>query len=198
MSIALPAVPSTATIKSRLVTFNALLTPTLGGPSQRVGRLGARYAVDVDIPTLDAAQARSWVARRLKSETELLTLTLAWPQPPFTQALGAPVVDGAGQTGSRLAVRGLTAGVAIPEGVFFSFAAGGRNYLHCVTTAGAADGTGRATLAIGPLLRASPADGAALQTAAPLVEGFLDGTTVDWTVDTLTWAGVSFTLTENG
>ncbi len=78
----------------------------------------------------------------------------------------------------------------------FSVTVSGRNYLYFTTDLVTANGSGQATLPIAPMLRASPADNAALAFATPKIEGFLSGTTEEWDLDVLTTVGISFTLTE--
>lgn len=196
MSVALPAVVRAADVTQRLIDFGATLTPTLGGPSQRIARLGARYALDVRMPPLDDASARAMLGALLKAQTEAATLTLSWPQ-PAAAALGSVLVNGAGQAGSSLILDHFTAGVSIPALTFFSFIMGGRYYLHCITAATAANGSGQATVAIAPMLRVSPSDNLAVEMVAPTIEGFLDDSTVAWTLQLLKRRAVSFSLTEN-
>ena len=195
-AISLPALSRLATVKPRLIRFGADLTPSLGGPVQRLNRLGSRWAVDVAVPSLTYAGARLWLGARLEAERTQNTLIMAWPKTPDPGALGTPLVNGATQAGTSLIVDGLTAGVTIPAFTFFSLSVSGRNYLYAVTTATTANGSGQATLPIAPMLRASPADNAALTFSAPQIEGFFDGATIDWNVDELATVGLSFTLSE--
>lgn len=197
MAVALPTLTKASTFSQRLIDFGAKLTPTLGGPSQYIGRLGNRFAVDVHTPPLDQVGASALLAARIAAVTAADTVTLSWPQPAFEGALGTPQVDGAGQLGSTLNAKAMTVGAVIPAFTFFSFVAGGRHYLHVTTEEATVDGAGKAALPIGPLLRASPANNAALEFAAPVIEGLLDDSTVAWTLERLRAYGTSFTLVEN-
>ena len=195
-AVTLPSLSWLATVKPRLGSFNAVLQPTLGGPVQKISRLGSRYAVDVSMPRLDGATARAWLAAMMKAEAGGNTVIMAWPKPPPASGLGTPLVNGAGQAGTSLIVDGLTASVTVKAGSFFSLTVAARNYLYSVTADTAANGSGQATLPIAPMLRASPADNAALAFTAPQIEGFISGNTVDWDMDVLTSYGLSFTLAE--
>ncbi len=197
MTVMLPPVLASFQVKPRLIDFGAMLTPQLGGPSQYVGRLGARYAVDVAIPALGVDCAARWNAARIKARTIGDTLSMVWPQPQRIGLPGAAVVNGANQAGASLAIRGLAPGQVIKPWSFFSVFANWRNYLYTTTDQAVADGAGNATLSIGPMLRWPPADAAAVNFTAPIIEGFLDGNTVEWTLEQLRWAGAAFTLTEN-
>lgn len=198
MSVALPVLPNLAEVHPRLLDNSAVLTPALGGPVQQISRLGSRYAVEVVLPSLTVDQARPWIAARLKAKTEAATVRLEWPQAGPAEAVGGnPAVNGAGQAGARLNVSGLPSGAVIPAQTFFSFVSGARSYLHATTAAATANGSGEVQLHIAPILRASPADETALEFEAPVIEGFIDGSSTDWTVERLLWTTTSFTLTEN-
>ena len=109
---------------------------------------------------------------------------------------GAPVVDGAGQSGTSLAVRGLTPGYAVKEGFWLSIVdADGQHYLHTATAPVRADTSGDATLSIAPMLRVPFADGAAVNLAVPMVEGFVDGNW-GWDIPVNRLTAVQFPLEE--
>ncbi len=197
MSVSLPTLPDLVQVSARLVDFQSVLTPILGGPVQTIQRLGARFAVDVTLPPLEPKDAARFLAARMKARAESDTLTLAWPQAEIWSVIGgAPVVNGAGQAGARLNISGLTAGQVIPAGRFFSFTAGGRSYLHVTTLEVTANGAGQVQLHVAPLLRATPPNGAALNFSAPIVEGLLTGA-VEWSLERLRWTSTAFTLSEN-
>jgi hypothetical protein len=196
MTVLLPDVPLQSEISEQLLDNGAMLDPTLGGPSQSISRLGDRYAVTVNLPALGEA-AEDWIADRLRARAEGQTLSLAWPQRRRDGLPTTAVVDGAGQLGTFLAVRGLSPGSLVPKLAFFSFAGGGRTFLHTTTTRVTADGAGKAIVSLSPMLRRSPANGAALNFVAPIIEGFLDQGSVEWKLQQLRWIGTSFTLIEN-
>lgn len=197
MSVSLPNLPDLVQVSARLVDFQSVLTPILGGPVQTIQRLGARFAVDVTLPPLEPADAGKFLAARMKARAENDTLTLAWPQAEIWSVIGgSPVVNGAGQAGARLNISGLTANQVIPAGRFFSFQAGGRHYLHMTTLQVTANGAGQVQLHVAPLLRVSPPAGAPLNFSAPIVEGLLTGT-LEWSLERLRWTSTAFTLSEN-
>jgi hypothetical protein len=197
MSVSLPNLPDLVQVSARLVDFQSVLTPILGGPVQTIQRLGARFAVDVTLPPLEPADAGKFLAARMKARAENDTLTLAWPQAEIWSVIGgSPVVNAAGQSGARLNISGLTANQVIPAGRFFSFVAGGRNYLHMTTLQVTANGAGQVQLHVAPLLRVSPPASAPLNFSAPIVEGLLTGT-LEWSLERLRWTSTAFTLSEN-
>jgi hypothetical protein len=85
----------------------------------------------------------------------------------------------------------------IPKGLFIGVSVSWLQYLYQTTTAVTASGAGAATLVLRPMLRASPADNAALIVNPATVEGFVTvadgalGISVNRLVE-----GFSFTIEE--
>lgn len=80
---------------------------------------------------------------------------------PKGTAQGAPVIDGNGQTGNVLLIKGLTPNqpVALGFADFLAYALPGDNQeLYRAVAPAAADATGRATVNIAPPIRNSPSD----------------------------------------
>ena len=196
MSISLPSLPAPINVGWRYIEFGTDLKPPLGGAQQRVGRLGSRLALDVVSQPLSADSARALIADMASARTSGATVLLTVPQEDVPPAVGTTLVNGATQSGSSLVLDGATAGVTIPKGRYFSFVAGGRNYLHLVTADATADGSGNITVNLAPMLRASPADDAAVNFVSPQIEGFLDGMTQQWTVEWLTCTSFSLSVAE--
>ena len=198
MAILLPADPVPQRWTPRMLDWGGELVPLLGGETQRLNRLGTRFAIDVLLtPTQDAALAQAYIARLHRGRRDGARL----PFPQLNLAIGLPGevrVDGAGQAGSSLAVKGVAAGYAFREGQFFSLVSNGRRHLHSVSGAATAPASGLLTLAIEPMLRVSPAANDVVEVAAPMIEGFVGGTEPGWTVDIAGTVGLSFTLNERG
>lgn len=196
MTIIVPADPAPASGKPALRRFGADLTPPLGGPVQRLSRLGARFFVEIRYDPMDATLAGPILAALMKADVASDELRVAFPQAEFSEVIGAPLVAGAGQAGSLLNVDGLLAGVTVPQGVVFSFEKSGRAYLHMTTESVTANGSGQATLTIAPMLRTAPPDNAALEFANPKVEGLLQGGDIAWDVDLVRHLGLTFSIFE--
>lgn len=117
-------------------------------------------------PTLDLANAN--VRALMAAINSALRNGTVWTiQIPYWQKRtgvggGTPVVNGAGQTGASLAVRGgpLSTAQWLRAGDLFSLAGG--SVVYDVTADAATDGAGHATLAINPPIFTALADGAAL------------------------------------
>lgn len=196
--IALIDLPLPWTAQPALMDFGGDMQPASpGGVHQRFARKGSRWRVTFSaLPSLNAACGRQLIASRLKARAAGSTVTAPWPQ-PAASALGSPTVNGAGQSGRTLICNGFTAGVTIPAGLFFSVSVAGRSYLYQVALATTADGSGNATLTLSPMLRASPAASAALNFAAPVIEGFITDAGETWSISMNTWFDLpAFTIEE--
>ncbi|MGV1682900.1 hypothetical protein [Sphingopyxis sp. NJF-3] len=194
--IELPADPAPNGVQPTLLDFGMNLRPSTGAAVLRVDRKGSRYRLQVSFPPMLPSVSRIFVARLLKAKRE--GLRIAFPLIDVPQgAPGSPVVDGAGQTGTSLAIRGLTPGYAAKEGYWLSIEdENGQHFLHNVSEAARADGSGEVTLNITPELRAPFLDGATVHLAKPMVEGFVDGNEWSWTIPVNKLVAIEFTLEE--
>jgi hypothetical protein len=170
MSVTLPTTPAPSSVTPRLITSRGELRSAFGGSTQRISRIGSRWAYDVVMPPMTAASALAWITALTETDTCILNI----PEPGITiGSPGTPLVNGASQTGSSLITDGWTASYVIPQGKWISISVSSLLYLHVTTAATTASGAGAATLSIFPPLRASPADNAALNVNPAKIEGFL-------------------------
>lgn len=186
--ILLPDRPAVRVDNPIMLDWGGQLTPPNGGPVQTLLRLGTRHAWEITLPPMRTEPlGRIWAAKlRL---AKLYGALLAWGQDGLVVgAPGAPVVDGAGQAGSSLALRGFTPGYAVRTGQAFSLVTGGRRYLYFAADQALADATGKLALPIFPMLRKFPADGDAAEFARPMIQGSLSGNQVKWTRQTAPWS----------
>lgn len=198
-AVALPSLTRPWQAQWQYLDFGTDAIPPLGGVAQRAARLGNRHAVTFStLPGLDANCGAALMAALSKARATGSTVSVAWPQPPFATAIGTPLVNGASQSGLSLIVDGFTASTtALKAGRFFSLSVSSRNYLYALTDDLIVNGSGQATIALDCMLRASPADNAAIEFHTPLIEGFVDGMTQSWTVEMLANYGVpAFTIRE--
>lgn len=148
----------------RLITAKNVLTPAFGGDEQEILRKGTRYEFAFDMGEMDYVEALDWADLMIEGDT----VVMAVHQPGLdTGAPGAPVVNGGGQVGSSLAVRGLANGYPIRKGQFLTHLTnGGRRYLYrCRTTVQAVGGA--TVIPLYSLLRRPPLDGEVIEIAQP-------------------------------
>ena len=152
---------------------------SLGGPSLPIPRLGDRFAVDIETTQFrQDAESRLFIAAVFEATTAGARIALR--QPNASRALrvfSSPVVDGAGQSGSTLAVRGLVRGQTVTRGDFLSIVHGGNRYLHMIAGAGqiSAGADGKVAIPLWPMLRFLSVDAEPVELTGPMIEGKLVG-----------------------
>jgi len=137
MAILLPSTPAPRAARPRLLDWGADQVPVLGGPMQRIGRIGSRHAIDYDMPPMLFADAMSWAQRLKRGKFERVLMEV--PQPDLV--IGNPgltAIHASVSGGSVIGVRGLTSAYPIKEGQFFSVIHGGRRYVHSFNAAATA------------------------------------------------------------
>lgn len=182
-AVTLPETRAIKVDKPRLLDWGGRLVPPLGGAVQTLNRLGTRWAIDITIPMMRSEpDGRAFAAKLVQAKVNGV---LMWFRqdgldiglPALT---GTPLVNGAAQTGSTLAVKGFRPGYVVREGQFFSILTGGRHYLHMATAITVANGSGLASVPVFPMLRVSPADNAPCHFAKPMIQGSLSGNEQAW------------------
>jgi hypothetical protein len=144
---------------------------------------------------MKAVLARTFTGRLTRAKREGLRIDV--PLLVSQGSPGAPLVNGAGQSGVALNVKGLTAGYQVLEGYWLTildFA--GTRYLHQVVTSVTANGSGLATVQIDPPIRANFLDNATIQLATPQVEGLVTSS-VSWPLDYNQFIVISFDIEES-
>lgn len=180
----------------RLLQWGSELTPTLGGVTQRLDRLGSRHAIDVQMPPMGMAdEGRRWIARLLSAKQE--GGRIAFPQVDFEPGpCGRPTVAAAIAAGRTIPITGTTPRYVIREGQWLSVTHGPRSYLYCATAPVVLDGGGAGAVPVDVLLRSPLAAGDAVELARPVIEGWLSGDGYEWTLERSRTVGLGFTITE--
>jgi len=180
----------------RLLQWGSELTPTLGGVTQRLDRLGSRHAIDVQMPPMRVeAEGRRWIARLLRAKQE--GGRIAFPQVEFEPGpCGRPTVATAAKSGRTIEITGATPRYALREGQWLSVTHAGRSYLYCATEQVVLDGSGAGSIPVDVLLRSPLSVGDAVELAQPVIEGWLSGDGYEWTLERSRTVGLSFTIAE--
>jgi hypothetical protein len=195
--IILPSTPGPVETRFRLVSAANDLNAAFGGPTQRLGRRGSRWSCDVKMPPMVGEDARLWLSRLVRGEANVVAMAIVETGLPAQGPAGNDIrVDGAGQLGSTLAIKGVTPSYQIVEGKWLSVAFNGRAYLYMVTEDVTADAAGEAAVKIAPMLRASPPDNAVVSLNSPVIAGFVTPAGIGWSIDTANHYGLEFTIQE--
>jgi hypothetical protein len=180
-----------------LIDFGSIQRPATGAALTRIDRAGNRWKCDFTLPPMEPIPGEEFAG--LLTAAKRAGLRIPFPLLADQGSPGTPVVDGAGQTGINLAVRGMTAGYQARTGFWLTVVstATGQRYLHKLREPATADGDGKATFGIEPALRIPLANGATVQLAAPEIEGIVTST-VTWSLDTDQLFRHDFTIEEAG
>lgn len=193
--IELPFDPAPSGAEPYGIDFGFWLTPASGAEEQRVDRKGGRFGAKFTFPPMKADVARVFVSRLLRAHFGD-TLKIDYPLLDISQGSpGTPAVAGAGQSGTSLAVDGLTPNYTVKEGFWLTLVdENGRGYLHNATATVRAASDGTATLSITPALRWPFADGATILLARPTIEGKVPAE--PWSIPVNKLVQIGFTLEE--
>lgn len=183
--------------KPRFIDFGGELTPGLGGPVQRVNRMGNRFGCDfagVPVPEYPDGEILTGKLRLAKQNGAIMPWPVARGAP--ATSYGSPVVNGAVAAGTSVPIRGATVGAVIRFGQPFNIITGGWRYIYFhAGTSVTVDGSGHATLTVDPMLRASLVDGDTLD-FAPKIQGLLTSGDLDWDVMLEPFTRIDFTISE--
>lgn len=198
VTLTLPATPGLRSSKFGLESNTQIFRSPLNGATQSLELPGARWRASFTLPPMRRAQAAAWLATlvRLRGSAGRFFAGDPDAKTPRGVATGAPLVNGASQTGASLITDGWSAYVTgiLLSGDYVAFQNGaGNRELHMVVADADSDGTGNVTLVIEPPIRTSPADGAALIVNAATCEMMLvDDEQAAWDVDQIGVFGLSF------
>lgn len=124
------------------------------------------WEAELRLPRMGRDRAEEVVATLMALRTRIGSFLMGDPAgaTPRGAGGGTPVVDGAGQGGLTLAVRGGPVSTTdwLKRGDWIQLGSGSTARLHKVLTPADTDGAGDVTLDIWPRLRYAPADGAAV------------------------------------
>lgn len=168
-----------------------------GAASLRVERPGGRFRLAFSWPSeiMRPPVSSKFTAKLKRAKRQGVQIDVL---PPFPQgAPGSPVVDGSGQSGTSIDVRGLTPGYTAREDYWLTIVeADGTAYLHSVFQTVRAGSDGRATLEIEPPLRAPFADGDRVELARPFIQGELLGENFSYGFEELKRVALSIVIEE--
>lgn len=194
--ITLPTDPQPSEATAGLIDFGGLLTPILGGPVQRINRLGNRHKLAVSLPPmLNKEQGRHWISRLMRGKTE--GVRMSFPLMGFDVGVpGAPKVNGAGQSGRTINLMGCTPYYVFREGQPLSIVSGNQHYLYFSDGVATVSPTGTVALPISPMLRIQPAHNDFVAVAHPMIEGYIEGNELSWSMSIGGLVGLQFEIKE--
>jgi hypothetical protein len=159
--IQLPREPGFRRVTSTASAFDSMTRSPFTGAQQIQRQLNRMWRFSVELPPMDARQARAWHAALLSLDGMAGTFLFGDPVRAIPQGTweGQPFVNGTGQTGQTLALSGFTPGATIFAGDQFQISTGAFSRLHMATLDAVANGSGEATIDIWPAHRSPPGGG---------------------------------------
>lgn len=176
MSVELPRHRVANASLPRPVLFSGNQQSPLGGPDLPVPRMGDRFAIDVRTTQLRSdGESQLLIAALIEATTADARFPLYQLGAPQRASYGLPVIDGAGQAGSTVALRGFEPSAAVMRGQFFSVVHAGGRFVHMVTTTSIVPSDGKLSVGIWPMLRFITTGNEACEFDCPIIEGRLVG-----------------------
>lgn len=164
---------------------------------------GERWEGEVSLVPMRARDYADWNGFFLSLDGPVGTFLMGDPvrEVPvgaMAQLPGAPLVDGAGQTGEALNIKGGPAGVArwAARGDYVQLGSGSTTRLHMVAQDAATDSAGKTTLYLRPRVKTAPGNNDALVVRGALGIWTLSAAEHHWTVDNAGFASITFAIEE--
>lgn len=180
-----------------LVDFGASLRPFLGGPSQRLDRLGTRHAISVQMPPMYVeSEGRKWIVRLIRAKQE--DGFIRFPQVGFSVGgCGNSITVASGAEGGRLlAITGATPHYAVREGQALTVTSNGRKFFYLASAQTVLGSTGNGSIELDVPLREEATVGDAVNLARPEIAGRIMEDGWKWSIDTAGTVGLSFRIEE--
>lgn len=191
--VALPTCPVPNEAQPLLRDFGGILTPFLGGPEQRINRIGTRMGLRVTMPEMDIDEGRVFVARLMRAKKE--GGIFPWPLFDFDPGNPPNPQINASSNGTALSIKGLGTS-AIREGQPLSVIHNGVRYMHFATGDVSPSG-GVAAVGVFPPTRTTYTANDTVEIAAPKIEGnVLPGEELSWQIALDNGWTIPFTIVE--
>lgn len=171
MPLILPTSPRPSKMTPRpIFTRNETRPATGAGPVGRNLRPGTRWAWDFEYPPMTYVQSLAFDDLLTEDETVVVDIL----QPGLTTgAPGAPLINGANQSGRTLNLKGLTPGYVFRKGQWLSLIQNGQRFAYKSSASATADGSGNMALPLRTMLRVPTQNNAVVEVAQPKAEGWV-------------------------
>lgn len=172
MTIILPPASRSTDYQLQHVRNSEAQRSGTGGSLTPLRRTGDHWAVEIAPGVLGTLCGRRLLADIVRGVGERIRVPI--PQPGLdTGAPGSPVVDGAGQAGSTLALKNVTPHYAFQKGQFVTVETAEGASAHLIDTDAVADAAGGVTISFWPMMWLEPADGDSVEVSDPYLEGLI-------------------------
>jgi hypothetical protein len=194
--VAFPSSPKPRSARVSFIPNVSITTSEFTFQTRKQVHAGQRWEIDLELPPMTGEQAGQWLAFIVKMNGVEGTSQVPDPdrQTAYGIATGTPLVKGASQTGGTVITDGWTTSQTgiMKAGDLLQIG----DYMYMVLDDANSDGSGDATINIGPDLRSSPADNAAITVADVTTKCRLAGNSQNWTTDNMKNYGISISFME--
>lgn len=177
--------------------YSSLQIPILGGRTAKVDRLGGGFLLKFTTPPMPmAGDGRKFAARCQRAKRQGIIVEI--PQPDLV--IGAPgtgiTVQSATSGGYNVAITGAAVGYVVREGQALNIAKNGHRYLYYAAADLTLNGSGAGTLSLTSPLRTQLAGTEAINLAAPVIEGWMQGDNFAWAIGSNRTVSLEFEVLE--
>lgn len=201
--LSLPTVAGIAQIRISARNAVAVSSSPFTYKQQVMQHQGARWEAEITLPPTQRADAEEWIAFLFALQGQYGTFLLgdplgATPRGSAATTPGTPLVNGASQTGSTLAIDGLPISATnyLRAGDYIQLGSSSSSRLHKVLENASSNGSGEATLSIWPPLRESPSDNATVTVSNTKGVFRLATPDASFSINEASFYGVTFTAFE--
>ena len=161
---------------------------------------GQMWQADITLPMMKRDNAEQWLSWLISLRGQYGTFLLGDPTGSTARgvATGAPLVNGAGQTGGTLVIDGATVSTTgwLKAGDYIQLGSAGTSTLHKVLQDANSDGAGNVSLEIWPHLRVSPSNNSSVVVSNTKGRFRLSSNEQAWSIDEASRYGMAFAAME--
>lgn len=171
MPLILPSSPRPSKMTPRPISSRNETRPATGaGPVGRNLRPGTRWAWDIQMRPMTYVDALAW--DDLLEEGDTVVMDILQPGLVIGNP-GAPLIDGANQSGRMLNLKQAEPGYVFRKGQWLSMILNGQRFAYKSRAAATADGAGKLTVPLRTMLRVPTLNNAVVEIAKPMAEGWV-------------------------
>jgi hypothetical protein len=170
MPLYLPTWPGPSSMTPRPISSRNETRPATGaGPVGRNLRPGTRWAWDIELPPMPYVDSLEW--DDLLEEGDTVVMEIHQPGLVIGNP-GAPLIDGANQSGRTLNLKQVEPGYVFRKGQWLSMILNGQRFAYKSRARAVADGAGKLALPLRTMLRVPTLNNAVVEIAQPMAEGW--------------------------
>ena len=189
-----------AQVTLRAVNQTAMTMSPFTYKQQIYNHSGQRWEAECQVPPLKRDDAEEWIAWLLSMNGRAGTFLMGDPLGDTARGTlgGTPVVNGADQVGSSVAIDGCSNSITnwLKAGDYVQLGSASTATLHKILQNVNTNASGQATLDIWPSMRTAPTDGATVITSNAVGRFRLNSGQQDWTINNISSYGITFAAVE--